>query len=180
MNLFTQVAECSIRRKRTLGSSLPKWPRLSGPNGFHRRPSGQLPVRLHSELLQTFCKVYQPTPRHCLRDTQPTTKPGLSLEWTEQKRRRIPEPEDRDCSSIDYLGIRNLPVQPFAEHLAGIARRGRDNRELPCGQVGGGTVTRSLFRGSQRRRSRPRMVPSCTSFSVTQGTSALRLGAEPG
>jgi len=38
-----------------------------------------------------------------------------------------------------YLGIRNLPVQPIAEHLAGIARRGRDNRELPCGQVGAGT-----------------------------------------
>src|SRR6516162_4321975 len=81
---FTQVAECSIRRKRTSWSSLPKWPRPSDPNGFHRHPFDQLPVRLHSELLQPFCKVYQRvlqlrTLRHCLRDTQPTTKPGLSL-----------------------------------------------------------------------------------------------------
>jgi len=82
---FTRVAECSTRRKRTSWSSLPKWLRPFDPNGFHRHPSDQPPVRLHSELLQPFCKVSQPvlwlrTPRHCLRDTQPTTKPGLSLE----------------------------------------------------------------------------------------------------
>ena len=81
---FTQVTECSIRRRRTSWSSLPKWPRPSDPNGFHRHPFDQLPVRLHSALLQPFCKVSQPvlqlrTPRHCLRDTQPTAKPGLSL-----------------------------------------------------------------------------------------------------
>src|SRR5271167_1855245 len=93
---FTLVAECSIRRKRTSGSSLPKWPRPSDPNGFHRHPSDQPPARLHFELLRPFCKVSQPvlwlrTPHHCLRDTQPTTKPGLSLEPTEQERRGISE-----------------------------------------------------------------------------------------
>jgi putative restriction endonuclease len=37
--LITPVTECSIRRKRTSWSLLPKWPRRSHPNGFHRHPS---------------------------------------------------------------------------------------------------------------------------------------------
>jgi hypothetical protein len=37
-----------------------QWSRPSDPNGFHQHPVEQLPVRLHSELLQTFCKVSQP------------------------------------------------------------------------------------------------------------------------
>jgi hypothetical protein len=42
------------------------------------------------------------------------------LEWTEQERRAISEPEDRDRFPIEYLGIRNLPVQPFAELVIGL------------------------------------------------------------
>jgi len=37
---------------------------------------------------------------------------------------RISEPEDRDRSPIEYLGIRNLPVQPFAEHVVGLVMAG--------------------------------------------------------
>jgi hypothetical protein len=33
------------------------------------------------------------------------------------RRQGISEPEERDCCSIEYLGIRDLPVQPFAEHV---------------------------------------------------------------
>ena len=122
---FTRVAECSTRRKRTSWSSLPKWLRPFDPNGFHRHPSDQPPVRLHSELLQPFCKVSQPvlwlrTPRHCLRDTQPTTKLGLSLKCTEQGASGDLKPEERDCSPIEYLGIKNLPAQLVAEHVVGL------------------------------------------------------------
>jgi hypothetical protein len=41
---------------------------------------------------------------------------------TEQEWRGISEPEERDCSPIEYLGIGNLPVEPLAEHVIGIAR----------------------------------------------------------
>jgi len=44
---------------------------------------------------------------------------------------RISEPEKRDCSPIEYLGIRNLPVQPFAEHIAGLLIVGWFHDNIP-------------------------------------------------
>ena len=111
-----------MRQKRTSWFSLPKWLRPSDPSGFHRHPSDLRPVRLHSELLQPFCKVSQPrliAPNTASLSTRYTTH-NQTRSVIKVHRTRGVKPEERDCSPIEYLGIKNLPAQLVAEHVVGL------------------------------------------------------------